>query len=562
MFELIDRDAGGRIGKWTIEKHSIQTPNICIVINPNKMPVSIADLKKEFKAEIIITNSYIINRSENLRKQAEEKGLHKMLGWDGPIYTDSGTFQMFSQGVTDINPKAIVAFEKSIGSDIITPVDLFTTPLIEKAEAKKNLLETVKRIKDARKVISDRNLVGPIQGGRFLDLRIKASKEVAKSGADVFAIGGIVPLMEQYRYKELIDIVATCKANLPADRPIHAFGAGHPMSFALLTAFGCDLFDSAMYSLAADRDAYLTVNGTHQLSGLSELPCSCPVCTKFTAKEIKELEKIERSQKLAYHNLYVTFSEMRTIRQAIRENWLWELVQQRVRAHPNLLEALSNGLKSHQKLLQKLDPVSKKSALMWSGEETALRPEVLRAQEWMKRAKSKNTFSKGPFPKIPAGLKWLYPFSQSVLPNSYEKEKAKPEEVLAATLSYQFGAKTPKGAKVEISKNTGRPKHAFLKGKLLGTFRPYDGFFLPTMEGAKLLKMKKIEVKDKDAAKFVSKGKQLFAKFATPKGEIFPGEEVSVTHKGKIIAVGRSLLNSEEMQQLKRGVAVEVRGHL
>jgi len=163
-----------------------------------------------------------------------------------------------------------------------------------------------------------------------------------------------------------------------------------------------------------------------------------------------------------------------------------------------------------------------------------------------------------------------------VLPNSYEKEKAKPEEVLAATLGYQFNSKSPKGSKVEISKNTGRPKHAFLKGKLLGTFRPYDGFFLPTMDGAKLLKMKKIEVKDNDAAKFVSQGKQLFAKFATPKmpigtrrseisistNMIFPGEEVSVTHKGKIIAVGRALLNSEEMQQMKRGVAVEVRSHV
>ena len=565
MLEIIDRDAGARISKWTVGKHTITLPNICVVVNPNKLSVPVKDLKNDFHAEILITNSYIINKNEKSREQAKV-GLHKMLGWDGPIYTDSGTFQMYSQGLKDLDNKSVLELQKKLGSDIITPVDLFTLPSDDEKTAKQKLVETVKRVKESRKIVGDRFLVGPIQGGRFTNLRAVAAKEIAKAEPDVFAIGGIVPLMEQYRFKELIDIVATCKENLPADKPIHAFGAGHPMTFALLAAFGADLFDSAMYSIAAERGAYLTVSGTHQLSDLKEFPCSCPQCVKAIPQDILKMDERKRVEWLARHNLYVTFEELRTVRQAIRGNWLWELVQERVRAHPNLLEALQYNLEKHAALLQKLDPVSKKSALMWSGSETEKRPEVSRAKESAKKVKTRSTFSKHPFGKIPSGLKWMYPFSQSITLDG-ERTKAKPKEVLENTLDYQFGkgaSKTFKRVTVEVSKNTGRPKHVWSSKKvLLGTFRPHDGFFLPTMEGANLLRkfMKKVEVPDAEPAKFVSEGRQVFAKFAKPAKNILPGEEVAVFHKNKIIAVGQALLNSEEMSQMKRGIAVVTRAH-
>ena len=62
MFELIDRDAAARLGKWTVGKHAITTPNIALVINPNRLPVSCTELKRDFKADLIITNAYIISR--------------------------------------------------------------------------------------------------------------------------------------------------------------------------------------------------------------------------------------------------------------------------------------------------------------------------------------------------------------------------------------------------------------------------------------------------------------------------------------------------------------------
>ncbi len=565
MFELLDRDAAARLGKWTVGKHTIATPNIAIVVNPNKMMVTPAELRRDFRADLMITNAYIISRSKQ-KERFEQEGLHKALGWDGPIYTDSGTFQMFSQGIIpEFGPEGTLKFQKAIGSDIITPLDMFTTPKDERGQAKKNLIETVRRIRQARGLVADAALVGPIQGGRFLDLRIQACKQVARIEPDVFAVGGIVPLMESYRFSELADILLACKGALPANAPVHAFGAGHPMIFSLLAAFGADLFDSAMYGLAAERGAYLTVSGTLQLDELVEFPCNCPECVKNSAKDLKSRPIEDRTNFLTRHNLHVTMAEMREVRTAIRQGWLWELVQQRVRSHPALLLAFISGLKKHAKLLQRLDPVSKPSAFLWSGEESWLRPEVLRAQEWIRRVRVKRYFNLAPFGKVPVGLKSCYPFGQSVLPNKPHKVKASASERALQTIGYQFG----KGASgqfrkaiIESSKKTGRLRRLWTSDKqLLGTFRPSDGLFLPTLGGAKLLgkAIKKVRITDRDVAGIVSKGGAVFAKFALPSAGILPGEEVTVVGDGKLIAVGRALLNSEEMKQMKRGVAVDVR---
>jgi 7-cyano-7-deazaguanine tRNA-ribosyltransferase len=565
MFELLDRDAAARLGKWTVGKHAITTPNIALVINPNRLPVSCTELKRDFKADLIITNAYIISRSQQ-HLDFETRGIQEVLGWQGPVYTDSGTYQMWSQKVTPaLGPKGIIEYEQKIGSDVITPLDVFTTPKDGKAQAKRNLVETLKRIKAAKQQVDKRALVGPIQGGRFLDMRAQACRQVAKLEPDVFAVGGIVPFMESYRFAELVDILLTCKGALPANAPIHAFGAGHPMTFALLASFGADLFDSAMYALAAERGAYLTVNGTLHLNELSELPCSCPECVKTDVRNIKSQPIEARSLFLARHNLYVTLAEMRTVRTAIRQGWLWELVQQRVRAHPGLLTAYIHGLHKHRKLLQQLDPVSKSSALLWSGAETSLRPEVLRAQEWLRRVKARRTFELQPFGRVPAGLKSCYPFGQSVLPDKHGKVKANAAERVANTLDYQFGrgaAKPFRKVAIESSRKTGRLRRLWTKDKqLLGTFRPSDGFFLPTTDGAKLLgrHIKKVGVTDLDVAKLIAEGKVLFAKFAKPSAGILPGEEVAVVSKNKLLATGHAKLNSIEMKQMQRGVAVDVR---
>ena len=92
-FEIRSRDAAGRIGKFSTDHGVVTTPNLMPVINPNRMLISPKEMKNLFGTEMIITNSYIIRKDEDMRSRALEQGLHRLVDFDGPIMTDSGTFQ-------------------------------------------------------------------------------------------------------------------------------------------------------------------------------------------------------------------------------------------------------------------------------------------------------------------------------------------------------------------------------------------------------------------------------------------------------------------------------------
>jgi len=98
--------------------------------------------------------------------------------------------------------------------------------------------------------------------------------------------------------------------------------------------------ESAAYILFAKQNRYFTLStGTKTLDELKEFPCHCPICCEYSPTEIKKLDNKVCIELLAKHNLYLSFSELRTIRQAIREGNLWELVEQRIRSHPYLVNA-------------------------------------------------------------------------------------------------------------------------------------------------------------------------------------------------------------------------------
>ncbi len=560
FFEIIDRDAGGRIGKIEDGKKKIKTPNIAVVVNPNKMTVPIKKIKK-IGFDLIITNSYIIWKSKK-KEEIEEKGLHKYFKWKNFIYTDSGTFQMFSQGIRNIDNKTIVEFQKKLKSDFITPVDVFTLPDDSKMEAKRKLKETFRRVEEAKNLVGD--IVYPIQGGMYLDLRKKAVEFGNNIGPKVFAIGGIVPLMNNYRYRELMDIVLNVRQYARPDIPVHAFGAGHPITFSLLVSAGVDLFDSAMYSLAAERDVYLTEYGSKDLREIEEFSCSCEVCRKYTPKDLLEMDKKEREKLLAIHNLYVIKEEISRIRQSIKENRLWELVQIRTRAHPKLLEAFTYMLKRYKNYFKENDVFPKRKGLFYGGEETKYRPEVLKAKERIKNLGNKTKLVKFGIFEVPKQLIPAYPFYQSEFFGEKKDVEVDWDKFFRLLLDYQFG----KGAEKEFGEfvieyaKTGKPRKIYSKdGIYLGSISGETMFFLPSVEGAKRIKnhIKKVVLED-EAVPFVKKGKSVFVKFTRTEDEIEPGDEVAIVDEGgKIIATGRSLLNKREINMMKRGVAVKVR---
>ena len=407
MFEIKAKDNMGRVGILKTKHGDVKTPALMPVIHPRKQTIDVG----KYGADIVITNAYLIYKDEDLKKEAVEKGLHELIHFDGPIMTDSGSFQLSVYGDVEITNKEVIEFQELIKTDIGTSLDIPTARFVDREKAESDLKITLERAREAVEYKKSQDmemlLNSVVQGSTFLDLRRECARELSKLDADLYPIGAVVPLMESYHYRDLVDVVMNSMKELPDSTARHLMGAGHPMIFALCVAMGCDLFDSAAYILYAEDDRLLSTRGTYKLENLQEMPCSCEVCTKYTPDDLRAMPKEKRRDLIAQHNLHVSFAELRLIRQAIYEGSLMELVEERCRAHPALLEAVRQ-LGNYSMDLEKYDPRSKKSAFFYTGPESLCRPEVLRHMQKLREMPKKRDLvilppSRKPYSKFVSG---------------------------------------------------------------------------------------------------------------------------------------------------------------
>ncbi|NJF25993.1 tRNA guanosine(15) transglycosylase TgtA [Thermococcus sp. Bubb.Bath] len=570
-FEVKARDAAGRIGKLTLNGKTVETPAIMPVINPKQLIVTPKELK-EMGFRMVITNSYIIYKTPELREQALKEGIHNLLGYDGIIEVDSGSFQLMRYGDVEVTNSEIVKFQHDIGVDVGTFLDIPTPPDVSHEKAEEDLRITLERAKEAEG-IKEIAMNAAVQGSTYPDLRTYAAKKLSEMNFEIHPVGAVVPLMESYRYKDLVDVVIASKHGLRPDRPVHLFGAGHPMIFALAVAMGIDLFDSASYALYAKDNRYLTPEGTKRLDELDYFPCSCPVCSRYTPQELREMPKEERTRLLALHNLWVIREELNRVKQSIKEGTLWELVDERARSHPKLYAAYKRLLE-YREYLEKNEPVTKGSAFFKVSREALKWPTAVRAKERAERVKPKflETVNHPIFGEIPKYLSLSYPFAQSEGEENFTIEKPAREEArnyIMAIAEYQFGegaGEAFKDAFVELSRKTGMPRQIKVKGKHLATFRSADGLLTLGIEGAK--RLHKVlpfpgmrVVIDEDAEPFARKGKNVFAKFVVDADQgIRPYDEVLIVNRNdELLATGQTLLNGEELKAFQQGLAVKVR---
>jgi len=640
-FEIKDRDAAGRICKFTIKHRTVTTPNLMPVINPNKMLISPKEMKKLFGTEMVITNSYIIKKDEGLREKALKKGVHKLINFDGPIMTDSGTFQSYIYGDIKLDPIEIVEFQRDIGSDIGTILDVFGTPDQTKTKLENGMKETIKRAKQSVKVKGEMLLACTVQGSVFPDLRERCAKELSKIDADFYPIGGVVPLLEEQRYDDLVRSIIFSKKGLDPSKPVHLFGAGHPLIFPLAVALGCDFFDSSSYVKYANDGRMIFSWGTEKLEDLTELPCSCPVCSKYKITELKKFDEKQKILEIAKHNLFVCFAEIKKIRSAINNGNLWELVERRANSNPYLLEAMNELKKSENKgWLEYLEPVSKNKAMFYTGNQTIHRPIVYRMHKRLnERYKSlfnttvvfpegnkpysafyskeiRRIFNKkdadilirSHFGPVPLELDEMYPFAQSVFPKNVDKEteefsriifnlftknkkicywngnktlteleESKSKDLnsdvhrISAVANMQFGKNASKALfngemRIVKSKKTGKIRNIYCDKKHVLSMRASDGMFTLKKDGAiflhKSFKYPKLRVTvDKDAVPFITEGKSVFAKFVKDcDSDLRPFDEcLIVDEKDKLLAIGRCILNRDEMLAFQYGVAAKTR---
>jgi len=381
-FEIKEKDLLARIGKLKTKSGAVETPLLFPVINPIIQPIAPRKIREDFGFEALITNAYILKK--HFQKQPTEKGLHKFLDYDGVIMTDSGAYQILVYGDIGINPEEIVDYQERIDTDIATILDIPTGWKVSENHAEQTVKETLRRAKElfTLKTRDDILWVGPVQGGRYLDLVAKSAKKTAKLPFQIHALGSPTEVMERYRFDILVDMIVTAKTNLPIERPLHLFGAGHPFMLSLAVALGCDLFDSAAYAIYARQNRYMTETGTWKLNELEYFPCTCPKCTKATPKQVLEMPQKEKQAFLAEHNLYLCFAELKRIKQAIKDGRLWEHLEMRAHGHPALLQALKR-LAKYEDLIEKHGPIVKKSGIFFFNSVGLTRPEVVRHRTLM-----------------------------------------------------------------------------------------------------------------------------------------------------------------------------------
>ena len=471
VFEIVRRDGLARIGRFQTRAGVLETPALLPVVNPKIFTVTPRELYDEFGFRALITNSYIIKNTPGLKERALEEGLHKLLDFEGTVMTDSGTFQSHMYGEVEVTNEEMVQFQKDIGSDIGTVLDIFTEPYWTKEQTAKSIETTLERMQVACDMKGDMMINGVVQGSVYQDLREDCARRMASMDVDVHPIGGVVPLMEQYRYSELVDVVISSKKGLNPNRPVHLFGAGHPMVLALAALMGCDLFDSASYAKFARDDRMMFIDGTYRLADMQALDCDCPACRGHTIESLRKLTRDQRTKIIARHNLYQITSELSLVRRYIREGRLWELAEMRCRGHPALLDGLRR-LKEHTAFLERTEPISRDGAMFYTGSETRGRPIFKRyadrvmeryvpptdkaamfpdggkpynrvyGEQFDKAMKAGYTpIVTSPFGPVPAELDEIYPLAQSLFPEITDAETVTESDNLTFDFIEKMGFK-------------------------------------------------------------------------------------------------------------------------
>ncbi|MEM4309667.1 MAG: tRNA guanosine(15) transglycosylase TgtA [Candidatus Nitrosocaldus sp.] len=382
MFEIRYSDLAGRIGRLRTKHGTVETPAFLPVVHPVRQEVSIDELRK-VGFDMLITNAYI-----TLKEYGEDaRDVHDILNFQKPVMTDSGGYQVLVYGSVDVDHKTMARFQAKIGSDVAVPLDKPTGFGLPRSKAEQYVELTLKAAEDTIRMSKEEGRdegdgtstiwAAPVQGGEHLDLVEYSSRRLLEMGYEFFALGSPTELMEAYEFYTLARMILASRRVIPLSKPMHLFGAGHPLTIPLAVALGCDTFDSASYILYAKDGRYILPNGTISIDELEYLPCVCPVCSSISVRELKEMSKEERIAKIALHNLYTIKREVDCVKQAIVEGRLWEYVVQRSLSHPKLAEA-NQALIESAEYLEQCTPIFKDRALFLSLPIDQYRPELTR----------------------------------------------------------------------------------------------------------------------------------------------------------------------------------------
>jgi queuine tRNA-ribosyltransferase len=359
-----DSNSQARAGIITTDHGPIETPIFMPVGTVASVKaVHFHELKEDIKAQIILGNTYHLYLRPGIDTLERAGGLHKFNGWDRPILTDSGGFQVFSltenrklkeEGAVFrshidgskhlFTPEKVVDIQRSIGADIMMAFDECTPGDADYQYAKKSMELThrwlargIKHFRETESKYGYSQTFFPIvQGCVYPDLRREAAKFIADQGAEGNAIGGLAVGEPTEKMYEMIEVVNDI---LPKDKPRYLMGVGSPDCLVEGVARGVDMFDCVLPTRIARNGTVFVPGGKLVIRNAEyardfrpiDANCGCYACQNFSRAYIRHLLKageVLGIRLTTIHNLYYLIHLMAEMREAILSGGFAEFRQE------------------------------------------------------------------------------------------------------------------------------------------------------------------------------------------------------------------------------------------
>ncbi len=343
----VDSQSGARAGRLELGHGIVNTPAFMPVASGGSVKGLTPQQLAETGTEMILVNAYHLLLRPGPATIVAVGGVHRFCGWENPVLSDSGGYQLHSmaklvriddQGVEfrshvdgakwEVTPETMIEVQEQLGVDIAMVLDHCLSLPSEEEKISQAVRRTslwARRSAAARRR-PDQAVFGIVQGGVNLSERRRSAADITSVDFDGFAVGGL--LVGEPKYLTYETAAATA-AWLPRDHPRYFMGAGAPEDLIDLVGFGFDLFDCVLPTRNARNGQLFTSRGriviSHAAHARAEEPvdaaCSCYTCTHFTRAYLRHLVLSREPLAvtlLTLHNVYFYQALMRQAREAIR----------------------------------------------------------------------------------------------------------------------------------------------------------------------------------------------------------------------------------------------------
>ena len=356
-FHVSHQDGLARRGQIDFPRGAVQTPAFMPVGTYGTVKGMLPRDITQIGAEIILGNTFHLWLRPGTDIIKAHGDLHDFMGWQGPILTDSGGFQVFSldalRKVTEegvafkspvngdrvfLDPETSMRIQRDLGSDIVMIFDECTPYPATEAEAERSMQLSLRWAERSRQAHGDNPaaLFGIVQGGMYPELRLRSLEGLTDIGFDGYAVGG---LSVGEPKDEMMSVLDGLAEHLPAEKPRYLMGVGTPADLLEGVRRGIDMFDCVMPTRNARNGHLFTSTGVLKLRNAKhksstepvDAHCDCYTCQNFTRGYLAHLDKCNEilgSQLATIHNLRFYQKHMAGIRQAIEAGELDEFARQ------------------------------------------------------------------------------------------------------------------------------------------------------------------------------------------------------------------------------------------